>query len=433
MSADERAVRLTDGTTVATRTLVWGAGVMANPLIGRLGLPERRGRLAVTPELAVPGVPGVWAAGDAAAVPDLAAPERSDGLADTPPTAQHAQRQGRVMGRNIAASLGVGRAKPYRHKDLGLVADLGGWDAVARPLGIPLTGPIAKVVTRGYHLYALPAAANRVRVAADWLFQTVLPRSPRSSPSSGPRTPASPPRRARSSGMHLRRTDSASGNADEPGQSRATPSAKSAAVMPSGWPVRPLHQFDPVAIGVGEPRRPEVLGAVGRGGGFDLHSSSGELGDGRLHGLDLDDQVVQTSRVDHSSARIVDELDGHEFVAGKLEHGEAAELGLRHIPEDLVTEPGVEGERSIQVRDPEADVQCPHRALHGPVQEWLMGRRPASDLREKSDVVAAGPVLDDRTVRDPPDVDEVPRRRRSRSQAVRRAAASSNRHVAHGS
>jgi NADH dehydrogenase len=79
------------------------------------------------------------------------------------------------MGRNIAASLGVGHAKPYRHKDLGLVADLGGWDAVAKPLGIPLTGPLAKVVTRGYHLYALPAAANRVRVAADWLFQTILP------------------------------------------------------------------------------------------------------------------------------------------------------------------------------------------------------------------------------------------------------------------
>ena len=198
MSADERAVRLTDGTAVATRTLVWGAGVMANPLIGRLGLPERRGRLAVTPELAVPGVPGVWAAGDAAAVPDLAAPERSDGLADTPPTAQHAQRQGRVMGRNIAASLGVGRAKPYRHKDLGLVADLGGWDAVARPLGIPLTGPLAKVVTRGYHLYALPAAATGCASPPTGCSRPCCRRSPRSSPSSGPRTPASPPRRARS-------------------------------------------------------------------------------------------------------------------------------------------------------------------------------------------------------------------------------------------
>jgi NADH dehydrogenase len=79
------------------------------------------------------------------------------------------------MGRNIAASLGVGRARPYRHRDLGLVADLGGWDAVAKPLGVPLTGPLAKAVTRAYHLYALPSTPNRVRVAVDWLFQTILP------------------------------------------------------------------------------------------------------------------------------------------------------------------------------------------------------------------------------------------------------------------
>ena len=174
-SADDRSVRLTDGTTVATRTLVWGAGVAPSPLVGALGLPARKGRLVVTPELSVPGVPGLWAAGDAAAVPDLAAAKGSDDVPDTPPTAQHAQRQGTALGRNIAAALGVGTAKPYRHRDLGLVADLGGWDAVAKPLGVPLTGPLAKVVTRGYHLYALPAMANRIRVAADWLWQTVLP------------------------------------------------------------------------------------------------------------------------------------------------------------------------------------------------------------------------------------------------------------------
>ena len=174
-SADDDVVRLTDGTTVPTRTLVWGAGVAPHPLVGRLGLPTHRGRLVVDPELAVPGAPGVWAAGDAAAVPDLAAGRSGGQPPDTAPTAQHAQRQGRVMGRNIAASLGIGRARRYKHRDLGLVADLGGWDAVAKPLGVPLTGPLAKVVTRGYHLYALPAASNRVRVAADWLWQTVLP------------------------------------------------------------------------------------------------------------------------------------------------------------------------------------------------------------------------------------------------------------------
>jgi NADH dehydrogenase len=174
-SVDETSVRLTDGATVPTRTLVWGAGVVPNPLVGRLGLPTHRGRLVVEPDLSVAGAPDVWAAGDAAAVPDLAVHAGPDGRPDAPPTAQHAQRQGTVMGRNIAASLGVGRARPYRHRDLGLVADLGGWDAVAKPLGVPLTGPLAKAVTRAYHLYALPSTPNRVRVAVDWLFQTILP------------------------------------------------------------------------------------------------------------------------------------------------------------------------------------------------------------------------------------------------------------------
>ncbi|NHC13873.1 NAD(P)/FAD-dependent oxidoreductase [Motilibacter deserti] len=174
-SADERSVRLTDGTVVATRTLLWGAGIAPSPLIESLGLPARRGRLIVEPDLSVPGVPGLWAAGDAAAVPDLTVTALDAERPATPPTAQHAQRQGTVLGRNLAASLGVGRPRAYKHKDLGLVADLGGWDAVAKPLGIPVTGPLAKVVTRAYHLYALPAAANRLRVAADWLWQSVLP------------------------------------------------------------------------------------------------------------------------------------------------------------------------------------------------------------------------------------------------------------------
>ena len=113
----------------------------------------------------------VWAIGDAAAVPDLAL----DASKPTPPTAQHAQRQGVQVAKNVAASLGVGESKPYFHKDLGLVADLGGFDGVAKPLGIPLKGPVAKFVARSYHLYALPTAAARVRVATDWLYSTILP------------------------------------------------------------------------------------------------------------------------------------------------------------------------------------------------------------------------------------------------------------------
>jgi NADH dehydrogenase len=180
--ARDTEIDLTDGTTVPSRTLIWGAGVTASPLVARVGGELQRGRLVVDPYLRAPGAPGVYAAGDAAAVPDLvvadqrAATDHGDAATPvTPPTAQHAQRQGHALGRTVAADLGFGRARPYRHRDLGLVADLGGWDAVAKPLGIKLRGPLAKGVARGYHLYALPAATNRVRVAVDWLLAAALP------------------------------------------------------------------------------------------------------------------------------------------------------------------------------------------------------------------------------------------------------------------
>jgi NADH dehydrogenase len=164
---DDRSVTLSDGETVAAHTVAWTVGVTPPELIRRLALPVHRGRLLVDEQLRLHD--GVWAAGDSAAARD----PFSDAAADYPPTAQHAQRQGVLIGRNIAASLGCGRPRSYRHRDLGLVADLGGVAAVARPLGVPLTGPAAKVVTKGYHLYALPAAANRLRVAGDWITNLV--------------------------------------------------------------------------------------------------------------------------------------------------------------------------------------------------------------------------------------------------------------------
>ncbi|MFG3102309.1 FAD-dependent oxidoreductase [Streptomyces sp. NPDC048182] len=167
--ATHDGVLLTDGTKVDTRTLVWCVGVRPDPLAGSLGLPLERGRLLVDPYLQVPGRPELFACGDAAAVPDLADPGQY-----TPMTAQHAWRHGKVCARNVAASLGVGERRPYRHRDLGFVVDLGGTQAAANPLGVALSGPVAGAVTRGYHLAAMPG--NRVRVAADWLLDAVLPR-----------------------------------------------------------------------------------------------------------------------------------------------------------------------------------------------------------------------------------------------------------------
>jgi NADH:quinone reductase (non-electrogenic) len=162
-------VRLSDGDTIPTHTLVWCTGVSPSPLIATLGLPTERGRLRVGADLRVPEAPDVFAFGDAAAVPDLARPGQL-----TTQTAQHAQRQGKLAARNVAASLGYGKAVDYRHRDLGFAVDLGGFDAVASPFGIPLTGLPGLVATRGYHMLALPSTGNRIRVSLDWLLDWAM-------------------------------------------------------------------------------------------------------------------------------------------------------------------------------------------------------------------------------------------------------------------
>jgi NADH:ubiquinone reductase (H+-translocating) len=161
-----RWVRLSDGTTVPTRTVVWCVGVTPGPLTQALGLETVHGRIVVDEFLAIPDHPHIFAAGDAAAAPDLTSPGQL-----TPMTAQHAQLQGRAVARNVAASLGHGTSRAYKHHDLGFVVDLGGWQAVANPLRVPLSGATAKILTRAYHLYALPA--NRLRVATDWFNDIV--------------------------------------------------------------------------------------------------------------------------------------------------------------------------------------------------------------------------------------------------------------------
>ena len=164
-------VVLSDNSQVDTHTVAWVTGVTAAPLIKKLGLPTEKGRLKVQTDFTVPGHPDVFAAGDAAAVPDVTQPGKI-----TPPTAQHAIRQGKVLGGNVAASLGRGKKREYKHHDMGLVVDLGPHQAVANPLKIPLSGFPAKFVTRAYHLYAIPRGVNRWAVALAYLTDALFAR-----------------------------------------------------------------------------------------------------------------------------------------------------------------------------------------------------------------------------------------------------------------
>ena len=172
-SAEGGRIRLDDGEEFPAGTLVWTAGVAPSPLARQVGLPaDDKGRVIVDEFLAVPGADGVWALGDCAAVPDLAA---GNGTLCAP-TAQHAYRQARRLAGNIAAVLRGGTPRPYRHASAGSVASLGLYRGVAEVYGLRMRGFPAWMTHRTYHLLKLPTMNRRLRVVSDWTLALLFPR-----------------------------------------------------------------------------------------------------------------------------------------------------------------------------------------------------------------------------------------------------------------
>ena len=118
-------------------------------------------------------MPGAWAAGDNAAVPDLAA---DDPRARTVPNAQHAVRQGTLLARNIVADLRGRRTRAYVHRSLGTVATLGYGHGIFEWRDIVVRGLLAWLMHRGYHVLAVPTWERKVRVALGWVAAFVFGR-----------------------------------------------------------------------------------------------------------------------------------------------------------------------------------------------------------------------------------------------------------------
>ncbi|MEU2434399.1 NAD(P)/FAD-dependent oxidoreductase [Streptomyces sp. NPDC007861] len=173
-SCENRVAVLSDGTRLPTRTVVWTAGVKPAPVLASTDLPlNERGRLKCTPRLTVEGVEHAWAAGDAAAVPDVTSKVPG---AETAPNAQHAVRQTKVLAENIIASLRGQPLKEYAHAYVGSVASLGLHKGVAHVYGRKLKGYPAWLMHRVYHLSRMPTFNRKARILAEWTLSGLFKR-----------------------------------------------------------------------------------------------------------------------------------------------------------------------------------------------------------------------------------------------------------------
>src|ERR1700757_110874 len=167
---DGSLVRLSNGSSIPASTLIWTAGVKPSQVIAQLPWHKERSRLLVNDFLQVPGVPGLWAAGDCAAVPDGTSRKFH------PPTAQHGLRQGRVAAKNLEAAI-LGRPlTPFVFKTLGQLASIGHRTGVAMVFGIKFSGFIAWCLWRTVYLLKLPRLAKKLRVISGWMLALLFSR-----------------------------------------------------------------------------------------------------------------------------------------------------------------------------------------------------------------------------------------------------------------
>ena len=161
---DHHSVQLGDE-TLASRTVLWAAGVAASPLGQQLGVPlDRAGRVLVTPELAVPGHPEVFVVGDLASV------TQADGK-PVPGIAPAAKQMGRYAADAILGRLrGGAPPAPFRYRDDGTLATIGRLSAVAQFGRVKLSGVLAWWVWLLAHVYFLIGFRNRLVVLLDWAW-----------------------------------------------------------------------------------------------------------------------------------------------------------------------------------------------------------------------------------------------------------------------
>jgi NADH dehydrogenase len=158
-------VETEDGQIIPTGTLVWTAGIQANPLVSALPVDKGRGGSVVVDEhLMVPGFPGVYALGDNASVRNITTGK------PLPPDAKVAVRLAESVAKNIANDLRGQPQTPFQYEHPGDLVSLGTNAAVAEIKGVRLSGFPAFVLWRSFYFWRLLGFESKARIAWDYLY-----------------------------------------------------------------------------------------------------------------------------------------------------------------------------------------------------------------------------------------------------------------------
>ncbi|NBC23210.1 MAG: FAD-dependent oxidoreductase [Gammaproteobacteria bacterium] len=166
---DDDGVTLGDGLRISGGTVITTIGTEPQPFTANVDLPKERGRFLTGPDLAVDGVDGVWAVGDCALVPNARNGQYS------PPTAQFAERQARVLADNLAARTAGRETRDFRYRPRGQLASIGHTKAVVELPGLRFSGFVAWLVWRAFYLVRIPTFARKARLYLEWTWAMFFP------------------------------------------------------------------------------------------------------------------------------------------------------------------------------------------------------------------------------------------------------------------
>ena len=164
-----QGVLLSSGEWTLAATVVCTIGTEPNALATALGLPLERGRIVTQADMGIAGHANLWAMGDCAVVPNA-----EDGQG-SPPTAQFAVQQARLLADNLVSCLQDRATRPFSYRARGTMAGIGHMKGVAQVMGVCITGLPAWLLWRAYYLSQMPTLGRKLRIFVEWSWGMFFP------------------------------------------------------------------------------------------------------------------------------------------------------------------------------------------------------------------------------------------------------------------